>query len=318
MEYLLPNISSRYHVSEPSKLYEIDLVKQWLDILPGATIETVILHVVRKLNDGVVTPKIPTLLLNPGKNNLNKCSLNNLNKSEHLFDIIFHHSYSRWIHKINMYNGYHDNIKQLTKLLTISSFRILGAGGNEKQFELLANNIDLIKIREFNLQETEKYLQEIDKESEIYRVRRGIRPAQQPQNRMKLAAELIHYFSTINFTILHSLNDIIGSLTNMCPIANGKGVQSELLGNVIIPLYAARALYYHRIIDYQNYFELWTNLKTPNFYRKYTKRFGSIISSKELRSFSILQGLIAIDNKWCNKRLCHLCPLKKKNYVDSK
>lgn len=83
----------------------------------------------------------------------------------------------------------------------------------------------------------------------------------------------------------------------MCPRANGKGVQSELLGNVIIPLYAARALYYHCIIDYQNYFELWTNLKTPNSYRKYTKRFGSIISSKELRSFSILQGLIAIDNK---------------------
>lgn len=49
-----------------------------------------------------------------------------------------------------------------------------------------------------------EYLQEIDKELEIHWVRRGIRPAQQPQNRMKLAAELIHYFSTINFTILHN------------------------------------------------------------------------------------------------------------------
>ena len=45
---------------------------------------------------------------------------------------------------------------------------------------------------------------------------------------------------------------------------------------------------------------------------------GGIIPQNQLRLFSILQGLIAIDNKWRNKRLCHLCPLKKNNYVDSK
>jgi len=378
MEYLIPNISCRSHVFEPVNLYEIDLVKQWLNILSGTVFETenfgkitiintgklnkhegpdikdailiindkieigpiechictsdwykhrhqynsayksVILHIVRKLNGGIITPKIPTLLLNPGKTNLNECSLNNFNKSEHLFNTILHFGHSRWIDKINTYNGYHDNPNRLTILLIINSFRILGAGGNEKQFELLANNINLLKIREFNLQEIEKYLHGIDKELEINWVKRGIRPAQQLQNRMKLAAEIIQYYYNFDIDKLPNLQDIYTSLTVVCPSASGKGIQTELLGNVIIPFYAARALYFNCIVDYQKYFELWTDIKIPNTYQQYSKLFESIISPKELRSFSILQGLIAIDNKWCNKKLCNLCPLKMKNYVNSK
>ena len=378
MEYLLPNISCRSHVSEPVNLYEIDLVKQWLNIFPGTVIETenfgkiiiinagklnkhegpdikdailiindkvvrgpiechictsdwykhrhqynsayesVILHVVRKLNSGIITPKIPTIILNPGKINLNECSLNNFNKSEHLFDTILHYSHSRWIDKINTYNGYHDNPNRLTKLLIINSFRILGAGGNEKQFELLANNINLLKIREFNLQEIEKYLRKIDKELGINWVKRGIRPAQQPQNRMKLAAELIQYYYNLNIDKLPNLKDIYVSLTAVCPSAAGKGIQTELLGNILIPLYAARALYFNKIEDYHNYYEIWNYLKLPNAYRKFAKRFGTILQSTQLKSFSILQGLIAIDKNWCSKNLCHLCPLKEKNYVNSK
>ncbi|MCK4903734.1 MAG: hypothetical protein KAS35_03510 [Candidatus Marinimicrobia bacterium] len=71
------------------------------------------------------------------------------------------------------------------------------------------------------------------------------------------------------------------------------------------------------INDYQNYCEIWNQLKLPNIYRKFTKRFGTIIQSSQLKSFSKLQGLIAIDNNWCSKNLCHLCPLKEKNYVVS-
>lgn len=40
MEYLLPDISPRNQVSEPTKLYEIGLVRQWLNISPGTIIET--------------------------------------------------------------------------------------------------------------------------------------------------------------------------------------------------------------------------------------------------------------------------------------
>ena len=148
-------------------------------------------------------------------------------------------------------------------------------------------------------------------------VKRGIRPAQQPQNRMKLAAELVYYFKNLDFSKLPRCNNIVKSIVKECPSASGAGIQTELLGNVFIPFYAARALYFKRILDYQKYYDYWTNLKIPNIYRKFEKRFGKIISSKKLKSYSTLQGLIEIDRNWCTKNMCHLCPLKKQNYVNS-
>ena len=158
MGYLLHNLSYRNNVSEPANLYEIDLVKQWLNILPGTTIDTassgsitiinagkhnkhegpdikgailiindnvvngpvechictsdwykhmhhqnpayhsVILHVVRKINDGIVTPSIPTILLKPGINYSNDCSLNNINKSSYLINIIINQLITNLLH----------------------------------------------------------------------------------------------------------------------------------------------------------------------------------------------------------------------------
>lgn len=377
MDYLLHNLSNRNNVSEPANLYEIDLVKQWLNILPGTKINTinsgniiiinagkrnkhegpdiqdailiindkvlngpvechictsdwykhkhhqnpayqpVILHVVRKLNDGIITPTIPTVLLKFVINYSNECSLNNIYEGSHLINTILHYSYNRWLDKINIYNGYHSNQKQLNKLLIINSFRILGAGGNKVQFVKLANSIDYEKFRYLNLEESEKYLWETGLQLQINWVKRGIRPVQQPKNRMKLAVELIHYFSNLDVNKRPSFTkeSILGATD--FPIVMGIGIQTELLGNVIIPFYAARALYLNKIEDYQNYYEIWNCLKLPNVYRKFAKRFGTIIQSSQLKSFSILQGLIAIDNNWCHKKLCHICPLKKKNYVVS-
>ena len=39
MEYLLSDISFRNHIFEPTNLFEIDLVRQWLNISPGTIIE---------------------------------------------------------------------------------------------------------------------------------------------------------------------------------------------------------------------------------------------------------------------------------------
>ena len=64
-------------------------------------------------------------------------------------------------------------------------------------------------------------------------------------------------------------------------------------------------------------YEIWNMLNLPNAYRKSAKRFKNVIPFKQLKLFSILQGLIAIDDNWCSKNLCHLCPLKEKNYVVS-
>ncbi len=377
MKYLLPNISSRDHVSESVKLYEIDLVRQWFDISPGTIIETansckitvintgisnkhegpdikdailiindkvvigsiechistsdwykhkhnkntayksVILHVVRKFNGGIIRPAIPTVLLKPEIHFSNKCSLNNINKCSHLIDTILHFSYNRWLDKINMYNGYHDSQKQLIKVLLSNSFRILGAGGNEQQFVKLAKNINYKKIRNLTLRQCEKYLWNKSLLLKIRWVKRSIRPAQQPQNRMKLATELIHYFASLEYCRLPNYDKVESSILNYLPSASGNGIQTEILGNVLIPFYAARALYFNKVEDYKNYHERWNQLKLSNSYRKFVKRFGVNLQSSQLKSFSILQGLIAIDNNLCSKNLCHLCPLKENNYAVS-
>ena len=377
MEYLLPDISSRNHISEPDNLYEIDLVRQWFNISPGTIIETtnsgkitvinaglhnkregpdikeailiindkvvkgpvechictsdwykhghhknpeyqsVILHVVRKMTDGFKTLTIPTILLNFSINYSNRCSLNNINKNPHLVDVIFQNSNNRWLDKINIYNSYHDNQKQLITILINNSFRILGAGGNEQQFMDLANNINYKKFQYLTLQEGEKYLWDTSLQLKIQWVKRGIRPAQQPQNRMQIAAELTHYFLNLDFNRAPNFCCVKTLFAKDLPSASGIGIQTELLGNIIIPFYAARALYLNKIVDYQKYYEIWNCLKLPNAYCKFAKRFGTVLQSKKLNSFSTLQGLIAIDNNWCNKNLCHLCLLKEKNYADS-
>ena len=377
MEYLLSNISLRTHVSEPEKFYEIDLVKQWLNISPGTIIDTtngekitvinagihnrhegpdiqeailiinakvvkgpvechictsdwfkhrhhknpvyqsVILHVVRKLNDGIVEPTLPTILLKSGINYFKECSLNNSNKSPYLVAIILHYGNNRWLEKINIYNGYHDSQKQLIKLLINRSFKILGVGGNEKQFTELANNINYEKFQCLTMQEGEKYFWDTSLQLKIRWVKRGIRPAQQPQNRIKLATELIHYFSNCDFDRLSRASKVKILFATDCPSATGIGIQTEMLGNILIPFYAARALYLNKIEDYQNYYESWNHLKLSNAYNKYRKRYRAILHSTQLKSFSTLQGLIEIDNNWCSKNLCHICPLKTKNYVVS-
>ncbi|MCJ7802667.1 MAG: DUF2851 family protein [Candidatus Marinimicrobia bacterium] len=377
MRYLLPSISSRNHISESADLYEIDLVRQWLNLSPGTIIETtesgkitvinaglrnkhegpdikeailiisdkivkgpvechictsdwynhghhknptyesVILHVVRTINDGIITPTLPTILLKPDINHSNRCSLNNINKSSHLIDIILYFSQNRWLDKINIYNGYHDNQKQLITILINNSFRILGAGGNENQFVGLANNINYKNIQGLLVQEVKKYLWDTSLQLKIKWVKRGIRPAQQPQNRMQIAVEIIHYFLNLDFNRCQNFCNVKTLFTKDLPSAPGKGIQKELLGNVIIPFYAARALYLNKIKDYYNYYGMWNRLKLPNAYRKFAKRFGTTLKTAQLKSFSTLQGLIAIDNNWCGKHLCHLCPLKKKHYADS-
>ena len=155
----------------------------------------------------------------------------------------------------------------------------------------------------------------IDKKLEINWVKRGIRPAQQPQNRMKLAVELAYYLSNLNLNRLPNLCKVRTSFSTDLPSASGIGIQTELLGNIIIPFYAARALYLNEFEEYQNYYEIWNQFKLPIAYRKFEKQFGTILTTRQLRTFSILQGLITIDNNWCSKNLCNLCPLKEKEYV---
>ncbi len=278
--------------------------------------QNVLLHVVRR--NCASRPSIPTVILKPSKQSFSRCSITNYNKNSDLIKSIQYYSHNRWLTRINLYSGYHNDKKQLGTLLINNSLRIIGAGGNKEQFLTLAKNINYDKFDILHSSEHEKYLWDLSTQLGIKWVKCGIRPAHQPQNRMKLAAELIQFISNIELGELPNDNTISLLLSQECSSLKGKGIKTELLGNILIPFFAARALYFNMIEEYIKYFATWNNLYLPYAYQKYKNQFKRMLQEKQLRSFSILQGLIEIDNNWCSKKLCHLCPLQVNNNVYSK
>lgn len=270
----------------------------------------VILHVVRKINFNSQYPDIPTIELEQSQIYANDCSLSIKNLNENLNEIIYNYSHKRWQRRMSAYNGFHKDENHFRKLLIKNSFAILGAGGNRDQFLTLANCINIDNLSEFDTIDIENYLTKTSIEKSINWKKRGIRPFHQPQIRMKLAAELIKYFISFDLNAFNDFTDIKSDFIERCPSANGKGIQTELWGNVNIPFIASRYLFINDIKRYSQYYKLWNELKLPNSYNKYSKRLKELIPSSELKRFPILQGLKEIDRENCSPKNCNLCPLK--------
>jgi len=372
MQYRSIIDKTNFIISEPTKFYETDLVRQWFTLLPGTVLQSqysqkiiivdtgrhnknegpdiqeaiifmddkivkgavechicpsdwykhkhdqnaayddVILHIVREVNYSGNIPSIPTIILKTQGAFQSKCTLNNANVAPNIQTIIDQKSTGRWLTKVNSYAGTHEQPELMWKILLKSSFNILGVGGNKEQFKSLADRINFSQIKKLNFIEKEQYLHRIIKNLQIKWASRGIRPAQQALRRIKLAVELMELYSNMNFNEVPESQVISEILIRQCPSASGIRIKLELLGNVLLPFWAARALYFRNIQNYNNYFHVWKFLKMPSSYGKFKRRFGHFLSHKQLKSFAISQGLIAIENKWCRPKLCQLCPLKRK------
>lgn len=275
--------------------------------------DTVILHVVRKAPNNANQPNIPTLILEDTGFYSNDCILTGNNKRENILNVIRGYSHRHWQNKLNEYFGYHDNYSLLNQKLIKNSLSILGVGGNREQFLTLAKSINYELIGDYSIADIEVYLNTQSVILNIDWKKRGIRPAQQPQHRIKLAAEIIKYISTENYNKNFTHTDIKKDFIFNCPSAKGKGIQSELLGNVLIPYFASKALFGRDNRLYDTYYSMWKSLKLPIAYRKYQNRFNNIIPDSVLKSFPILQGLIEIDIEWCQNKFCKFCPLKQTN-----
>jgi len=271
----------------------------------------VILHVVANHNINHQYPRIPTVVINLSRFDSGECNLTENNASYSIIENILHFSHQRWQSKLNNYDGLHNNPGSLKKKLIIDSFSILGEGGNKEQFIRLAKSIDFKHSLHIDVGKVEQYLIELSKTLNIQWKRKGIRPAQQPQNRITLAAELIKYLTFLRYDEFNKIENVKSNFLYHCPSAKGIGIQTELLGNVLIPYIASNALFTNNIIVYSEIFKIWSALRLPYSYNKYSKRFNGILSASELKSFVVLQGIIEIDRKWCKKQICNYCPLKK-------
>lgn len=272
----------------------------------------VILHVVRNLDSNKRNPNIPTVKLASQYLPKKKCTLSLANKNENTVDTIINFGYARLQRKINNYSGVQTDSIELSKKLIRDSFSIIGAGGNKVQFNLLANNIDIAYLSRLDANTTEEYLQTKSLELKITWLRKGIRPVHQPQNRMRLAAELAKYFSSNQMSKSVEYKAVEQSILDQCPSLSGKGIKTEIFGNVIIPYLASRNLFHGNYKNYKNIVDIWSDLRLPIPYRKFQQKFAEMLPPKELKSFPILQGLIEIDANWCQNNLCLVCPLKDK------
>lgn len=273
--------------------------------------DKVILHIVNTIGPNNHYPDIPTIKLQPTLNINQQCNLSRININEQIVEDLVNYGYSRFQRKFSSFDGLHSNNDSLIKKLVRESFYILGAGGNKENFVRIADNINYPIIKELGIEDVEDLLFSLATALRIRWLRMGIRPAQQPHNRMRLAAELCKYFTKMEINVAISFDKFIEDILSKCPSMNGKGIQTEIIGNVIIPFLASRSMYDSDIDELNLILNKWHNLKLPYPYRKFQRRYGNVLQSKHLRSFPILQSLKEIDKSWCQKNHCSVCPLKK-------
>jgi len=92
---------------------------------------------------------------------------------------------------------------------------------------------------------------------------------------------------------------------------------SELLGNVFLPLGAAQVVITGDPQSQGHWKTACQFLILPYSYGKYIRKFGNVLTSRQLRSFPILQGLKVLGSHFCTHRYCSGCPLKNTNgWVD--
>jgi len=272
--------------------------------------DNVILHVVSKIVMTKRNPEIPTVELSVTSAFNNECLLPpDINRSI-LLEKLKYFSDQRWKSKIEKFSGTHNNPNKLVSKLIQDSFSILGASANKESFLKLAMGLDNSKIVELSINDLKNYLISLSKELSIKWNRKGIRPAHQPIQRIKLAAELAKYFQEVHLHNYLNYSNIFKRFNLLCPSARGKGIQTEIIGNIILPYYAANALFVKKYSQYMIFKEDWQNLRIPEPYLKYSRKFGHVISKSELRNFWVLQGAIQVERYWCNKELCDICPLK--------
>ncbi|WP_457566711.1 DUF2851 family protein [Caldithrix abyssi] len=90
----------------------------------------------------------------------------------------------------------------------------------------------------------------------------------------------------------------------------GKARVTELIINLIIPLFAARALLNgsHGFFEYLQSFYLWLPLN--NVYRTFSRRFPWLaLYRRRFPCQALMQAFIQLNNQYCQLNRCALCPL---------
>jgi len=217
----------------------------------------------------------------------NSCDLHQANVSQFIEKSIVQFGLDRRSGQMNRYKT-----SDWKKCVLTDIFRLMGKGGNEGNF------IQLLGLFQQGFKPDDPTLQRIRWHH------RGIRPGGWPEKRIIIAHHLFGVVS--NFT--ERPNQIISTLKPLM----SKNLYVELVGNVLNPLAALACLERGEYESYKWFNQEWLNLKLGYSYGRFEKQFNNVLTPSQLKSFSILQGLLELENGFCKAYHCSVCPLKKK------
>ncbi len=273
---------------------------------------SVILHVVRQYNCSKSKLNIPTVVLAPPNKSKVKCSLKIDSVSKDVIGSLHYLSELRWQTHVKRF------VKESpidNKKLLVHCASIFGKGLNREEYIKLSEELDFKNILQLSEQDGVSQLTNIAKEKDIKWHKRGVRPAGHPESRFPAFLALIRFLEQNprleGMTPENVEKQLKHNLKSYC----GTGFITELLGNIFYPFIGAKAVIEHDIPLFTSSKDKWFELTLSYSYRKYDKQFQDVFNSTELRSFSFLQGLKALDKHYCQFHYCKLCPLKE-NFDD--
>jgi len=287
--------------------------------------DNVVLHVVLEIDasrvrktDGRAVPAVIVPIKAVERLSPKSCRLDAVIDSERVLSALWPMTHIRWREKLSAVREAVKRCSDIRQAFFESTFWALGLKGNEDNFLRLSRLTTLRELERLGDEvRIHKYLlhwsgiDEGDKQvnPSIYWRRCGIRPAAHPESRLKfgaaVAVKLLSGWEPWSNREDGTFKALNGLFDKSLP---GQSWCFEWLGNVIIPFQA--------IWEEENsekvseLLEEWWRLKSSQTYGKLNSQFKGFISPQLLKSFGVRQGLLALQSRYCNEKLCDFCPLR--------
>lgn len=271
----------------------------------------VILHVLARVTPAINNLPAAAIVLTADGVQKPDCTLSVQNLIKDSGTVLEKLARRRWIAFLDYFYSTLANREIFLNVLLRSSYRILGKGGNENNFETLADTIIATGLSKQSETEIESWLRV---ESRALNWKRcGMRPGHRPDQRLSLAANLFKFIQKWPPGYWHQEKLFDSDFEQVFGHRIGSGILTELLVNVFYPALAAQALDQNGVNTAQRWEQQWLKLKLPYSYGRYTRRFGRVFTASELKRVATLQGLKVLEKEFCRPRFCRLCPMKKRH-----
>lgn len=310
----------------------------------------VVLHVVAKRGRRRATThagsSVCVVEVSPDRTPLEKrvtCKLDITGEEDLISAVVLSLARIRWVDRVTQMRHAIRRSTDVPSAFYVRSFWSLGLKGNEHLFERLAVSLPLTTFS--TLEDPDEVLallygvagffdsdsgkdemadsgyrrlwllssKQLDVSQEFSSVmwrRRGIRPRAFPERRIQIGAKIVHAliggWEPWNITLEQTLSDferILGHLLGP------KGWGTEWLGNVVIPFQEA----WDEVGatgGNEGRFSDWFELNLGYTYGKLSRLFSGIFTQSQLSNFGIQQGLLALQERYCELDLCRLCPMR--------